>query len=131
LVVFQENKISSVLVNKNLISSSDGGGEIVASSIVLGTQLPNLGEFGISSNPESFASWGESMWCIDKRRGAIIQVQGRQSFDISELDMKDYFRDMLNNETDPIVALIGGYDVHTHQFIVAKKTDSDQPEIIE
>ena len=131
LVVFQENKISSVLVNKNLISSSDGGGEIVASSIVLGTQLPNLGDFGISSNPESFASWGESMWCIDKRRGAIIQVQGRQSFDISELDMKDYFRDMLNNETDPIVALIGGYDVHTHQYIVAKKTDSDQPEIIE
>ena len=44
VLVFQENKVSSVLYEKNLLSDSAGGGQIVSIPQVLGTQIAFPGE---------------------------------------------------------------------------------------
>jgi hypothetical protein len=76
LVLFQENKVSVVLYEKNLISDSVGGGSIVSIPEVLGKQISFPGEYGISLNPESFAVWGENLFFTDARRGVALSMTG-------------------------------------------------------
>ena len=117
LVVFQENKVSSVLYGKNLLSDAVGGGQIVSIPEVLGTQIAFPGEYGISKNPESFAMWGEDIFFTDANRGAVLQMAGSQIAEISANGMKDYFIDMMQNYGD--TQKIGCYDPHNHLYVLS------------
>jgi hypothetical protein len=122
LVVFQENKVSSVLYGKNLLSDSIGGGQIVSIPEVLGTQIAFPGEYGISKNPESFAMWGEDIFFTDANRGAVLQMTGSQIVEISANGMKDYFIDMMQNYGD--TQKIGCYDPHNHLYTLSSNNIS-------
>jgi hypothetical protein len=122
LVVFQENKVSSVLYGKNLLSDSIGGGQIVSIPEVLGTQIAFPGEYGISKNPESFAMWGEDIFFTDANRGAVLQMAGNQIAEISANGMKDYFIDMMQNYGD--TQKLGSYDPHNHQYVLSSNNIS-------
>src|SRR5210317_570755 len=54
LIVFQENKVSRALIDKDAIYSAEGGGTVTSSNLVIGTIQPYGGEYGISTEPESF-----------------------------------------------------------------------------
>jgi hypothetical protein len=116
VLVFQENKISVVLKDKNALTDSVGGGQIVSIPQVLGTQMTLSGEYGISKNPESFAKWGDSVFFTDARRGAVLSVSGRDIFVISDAGMKDYFRDLMRD--NPFTQKLGGYDAFNHQYVL-------------
>ena len=59
LLVFQENKVNNLLINKSTIYSGEQGAqEVLGEPQVLGQLVPYLGEYGISSNPESFGVFG-------------------------------------------------------------------------
>lgn len=122
LVVFQENKVSSVLYGKNLLSDAVGGGQIVSIPEVLGTQIAFPGEYGISKNPESFAMWGEDIFFTDANRGAVLQMTGSQIVEISANGMKDYFIDMMQNYGD--TQKIGCYDPHNHLYTLSSNNIS-------
>lgn len=122
LVVFQENKVSSVLYNKNLLSDAVGGGQIVSIPEVLGTQVAFPGEYGISKNPESFAMWGGDIFFTDANRGAVLQMAGSQMSEISANGMKDYFIDMMQNYGD--TQKIGSYDPHNHLYTLSSNNIS-------
>jgi hypothetical protein len=117
IVVFQENKVSSVLYGKNLLSDSVGGGQIVSIPEVLGTQVAFPGEYGISKNPESFAMWGDDIFFTDSNRGAVLQMAGSQIVEISANGMKDYFIDMMQNYGN--TQKIGCYDPHNHLYTLS------------
>jgi hypothetical protein len=125
LIVFQENKVSQVLYEKNLLSDSAGGGSITSVPQVLGTQIAYKGEWGISSNPESFAEWGNEIFFTDARRGAVIKMTSGGSFDIAENGMKSYFRDLFKDS--PNTMKIGVYDPYKHQYIIASNDDTSIP----
>ena len=91
LIALQEDKISKILFGKNLLSDSVGGGAVTSIPEVLGTQIPYVGEYGISHNPESFAQWGNSLYFTDAKRGAVIRLEGDGLFEINNLEMSDYF----------------------------------------
>lgn len=96
LTVFQENKVSKVLINKNAIYSGDQGSlETGAEINVLGQDVPYLGEYGISRNPESFAVYGYRKYFADKDRAAILRLSRDGITEISGYGMRDYFRDNL------------------------------------
>jgi hypothetical protein len=116
VLVFQENKISVVLKEKNALTDSVGGGQIVSIPQVLGTQLTLSGEYGISKNPESFAKWGDSVFFTDARRGAVLSVSGRNISIISDAGMKDYFRDLMRD--NPFTQKLGGYDPFNHHYVL-------------
>jgi hypothetical protein len=116
LVVFQENKVSSVLYEKNALTDAIGGGQIVSIPQVLGTQIALSGEYGISKNPESFAEWGDYMFFTDARRGVVLQLVGKQIMEISAAGMKDYFRDLMRD--NPFTQKLGCYDPHNHQYVL-------------
>ena len=95
MTIFQENKVSSVLVDKDAIYTAEGSPIQATSNLVLGQVQPYLGEYGISKNPESFAVYGYQKYFADKDRGVILRLSRDGITEISQYGMLDYFRDNL------------------------------------
>ena len=95
LIVFQENKISRALIDKDTIYTTEGGTQTQAGAKVLGQIVPYKGEYGISNNPESFAVYGYRKYFSDRDRNAIMRLSGDGLTEISAYGMTDYFRDEL------------------------------------
>ena len=62
---------------------------------MLGQTIPFSGEFGISKNPESFASESYRVYFADKVRGSVIRLSRDGLTPISNVGMKTFFRDKL------------------------------------
>jgi hypothetical protein len=117
LVVFQQNKVSNVLYEKNILFDSVGGGQVVSIPEVLGNQIPMAGEYGISNNPESFDDWGQLVFFTDARRGLVLQIENDQITEISDWGMKDFFRDIMRE--NPYTQKLGCYDPYQHKYVLA------------
>ena len=115
LLVFQEEKISSVLYGKNLLFDAAGGGQIASIPEVLGNQIAFQYENGISRNPESFAMWGEDIYCTDARRGTVIQITGNQIGEITN-GLQSHFRDVMTE--GPNKQKLGGYDPYNKNYVL-------------
>jgi len=101
LTVFQENKISKALIDKDAIYSAEGVGTPVSSTkVVIGQIVPYKGEYGISKNPESWAQYGFRQYFSDKYRNCILRLSNDGLTEISSYGMTDYFRDELNITKD-------------------------------
>ncbi len=121
LIIFQEEKVSRALIDKDAIYSAEGGGSITNANLVIGTVQPYLGEYGISKNPESFAVYGYDKYFSDKNNNAILRLTNNGIIEISAYGMKDFFRDQLNSiDTASSRGLVlGGYDVHSSEYTVS------------
>lgn len=134
VLVLQEDKISYVLAGKNLLSDAAAGGSITSVPEVLGTQIARLEDFGISLNPESFASFGYEKYFTDAKRGAVIKLTGSSYSNdqlevISDYGMGSWFRDRFIETTDK--QKIGVYDPFMDQYILSIKDDKvESPEIV-
>ena len=100
LTVFQENKVSSVLIDKDAIYSAEGSAAITSTTMVLGQTTPYTGEYGISKNPESFDLFGFRKYFADKYRKSICRLSKDGITEISNYGMNDFFRDELANIKD-------------------------------
>ena len=117
VIAFCEDKIFRILADKDLLFNADGGGNVASANAVLGQTTPFVGEYGISKNPESFASYGHNIWFSDAKRGVMCQLTpgNGQIFEISGRGLDDFFRDRLFS-ADKIV---GAYDDYTDAYIVS------------
>ena len=119
LVVFQENKVSYLPYQKSILYNADGSGNVAQSINVFGNQVPYAGEYGISSSPHSFSTWGNSINFCDERRGAVLRLSADGLTEISQYGMRDWFRDNLNAKNNKVT--IGGYDPFNGQYVVSIK----------
>ena len=107
LIVFQEDKVSRALIDKDTIYTTEGGTQTQAGNKVLGQIVPYKGEYGISKNPESFAVYGYRKYFADRDRSAIIRLSNDGLTEVSSYGMTDYFRDelslILNSTADYVV----------------------------
>ena len=107
IVIFQEDKLSRSPINKDFIYSAEGGAIPVTSNTqFLGTIAPFAGDFGISKDPQSFASYGYARYFTDKNRGAVLRLSQNGIVEISNSGMGGFFRDALKTSTE----VIGSYD---------------------
>jgi hypothetical protein len=124
LIIFQEDKVSRALIDKDAIYSAEGGGTVTTSILVIGQIVPYAGEFGISTEPESFAVYGYRKYFADRKRNAVLRLSRDGIEEISRYGMTDFFRDelaSLNGTIDPYTnritgRVIGGYDIHTKKY---------------
>lgn len=121
LIVFQEDKTHYILYQKDVIFNADGTGNVSQNNNVLGQEVPYLGEYGISLNPESFAIYGNYIWHTDTRRGCVLQLTNNGYYEISDNGMRDYFRDYFRNNI--LTRKFGMYDPYHDQYVVALKGD--------
>ena len=107
IVIFQEDKLSRSPINKDFIYSAEGGAIPVTSNTqFLGTIAPFAGDFGISKDPQSFASYGYARYFTDKNRGTVLRLSQNGIVEISNSGMGGFFRDALKTSTE----VIGSYD---------------------
>lgn len=127
ILVLQEDRISYVLANKNLLSDSAGGGTITSIPQVLGTQIARLEEYGISFNPESFVAYGPNVFFTDAKRGAVLNLIGESQGGggdslkvISETGMRSWFRERfyLNLNTQKL----GAFDPYMNEYVLSLNT---------
>jgi hypothetical protein len=95
LTILQENKVSQALIDKDAIYSTEGNQTTAIGTKVIGPVTPYVGDYGISRNPESFASFGFRRYFSDKDRNAILRLSRDGLTEISNYGMKDFFRDEL------------------------------------
>jgi hypothetical protein len=122
VLVLQEDKISYVLANKNLLSDSTGGGAVTSVPEVLGTQIARTEKYGISFNPESYVQWGYDRYFTDVKRGAVIQLRGNSYSNeelkvVSEMNMRTWFRDNFNETFN--TQKLGGFDPYMNEYVLS------------
>jgi len=127
ILVLQEDKISYVLVGKDLLSDASGGGALTSVPQVLGTQIARAEAYGISNNPESYASYGADKFFTDAKRGAVIQLRGNSAQNdqlkvISQFGMRGWFRDFFINSLGN--QKLGGFDPYMNEFVLASNGQS-------
>ena len=129
LIIFQENKVNRALIDKDAIYTAEGGGTAVSQlNLVIGQIVPYAGNFGISTNPESFAVYGYRKYFVDKNRNAVIRLSQDGITEISNYGMYDYFRDELGNLNSSDKA-IGAWDIYTKQYVVSLQGSNITPTI--
>ena len=134
LVVFQEDKISKVLVNKDQLLNADGSSNISSTQQVLGQTIAYAGEYGISQNPESFAYYGNRIYFTDANRGVVCRLSQNGIEEISNYGMRDFFREELRHNygttEEPIAPIvIGSYDDYHDQYIVSIREPLEDPSL--
>jgi len=123
LIIFQENKVSRALIDKDAIYSAEGSAAITSTPLVIGQIVPYAGEYGISTNPESFAVYGYRKYFTDRSRGAVLRLSRDGMTEISSYGMHDFFRDELGALN--VDKLIGSWDNRTKNYILSiQKTDT-------
>jgi len=130
LIALCEDKIVQIAADKDIIFNADGNPQLTASNKVLGQSRPFVGEYGISKNPESFASASYRAYFTDKQRGAVLRLSMDGLTPISDAGMKDWFRDKfknLNYEGEPIdyFNIIGSYDNVRNTYNLTFDSDKD------
>ena len=104
LLVLCEDKVFKVLANKDALFNADGNANLTASTNVLGQAIPFAGEYGISKNPESFASYGFRAYFADKARRAVLRLSADGLTVISDKGMRDFFSDHWDSYSDELYA---------------------------
>ena len=117
LLALCEDKVLKILSQKDALFNADGNTNVTATSNVLGQTIPFVGEYGISKNPESFASESYRVYFSDKTRGAIMRLSRDGLTPISDQGMRDWFRDNLKLSN----RLIGSYDDKKDEYNITVK----------
>jgi len=120
LVTLCEDKCLRILANKDALFNADGNVNVTSNNNVLGQAIPFAGEFGISKNPESFASYGFRAYFTDKKRGVVLRLSMDGITEISGKGMSDYFWDNLKAAT----TVLGSYDIYSDCYNVTLNNDT-------
>jgi hypothetical protein len=120
LISFNEDKIFKILADKDALFNADEGVNVTATNLVLGTAMSFKGEYGISTHPESFATFGNNIYFTDAKRGIVMQLTpaNGQLFPISSVGMSNFFRDRLG-ALNTNAKLIGAYDGYKKQYVLS------------
>ena len=114
LVTLCENKSMKILANKDALFNADGSSNVTSNKAVLGQTVTFQGEFGIATNPESFADFGFRMYYTDANRGTVIRLSNDGITEVSDYGMHAFFQDnlKLNNK------IVGTWDTDRKNYNV-------------
>jgi hypothetical protein len=130
LIIFQENKVSRSLIDKDAIYSAEGGGTVTSSNVVIGQNIPYAGNYGISKDPSSFAVYGYRKYFSDRYRNAILRLSQDGITEISSYGMTDFFRDSLNDINSYQYGqglILGSWDSHNKQYVLSLQVERSNP----
>ena len=107
LITFCEDRVIKVLANKDALFNADGNSNVTSTNNVLGNAIPYAGDYGISTDPGSFAVDQYRAYFTDKSRGVVLRLSQDGLTPISDLGMRDYFKDASRVRNS---AVLGSYD---------------------
>jgi hypothetical protein len=118
LIIFQEDKVNRALIDKDAIYSAEGGAITTTANLVIGQIIAYAGEYGISTNPESFAVYGYQKYFVDRNRNCVLRLSRDGISEISSYGMIDFFRDKLAL-IGSTGSIIGSYDIYNKNYVLS------------
>jgi len=118
LIVFQEFKVSNALIDKDAIYSAEGQQMTTSGAQVIGQVQAYAGNYGIGTNPESFAVYGFRKYFVDRNRNVVLRLSQDGISEISEYGMGDFFRDNLS-EIGNDGFILGMWDMHNKEYVLS------------
>ena len=118
LIIFQESKVSRALIDKDAIYTAEGQPMTTSGAAVIGQIQAYAGNYGISTNPESFAVYGYRKYFVDRARNVVLRLSQDGITEISAYGMLDFFRDKLSNSGED-GKIVGGWDIHNKQYVLS------------
>ena len=119
IMVLQENKIVSTPVGRTLIQDA-GGGQLVTSVDVLGTDTYYAGDYGPGMQPESVKTALGKIYFADVSSGVVVEISGKGLKAISSASMESYFSNRFSelSSLSQSLKLRGGYDPDNDEYIL-------------
>jgi len=118
LIIFQESKVSRALIDKDAIYTAEGQAMTTSGAQVIGQVQSYAGNYGISTNPESFAVYGYRKYFVDRVQNVVLRLSQDGITEISAYGMLDFFRDKLGS-VGATGKIVGGWDIHNKQYVVS------------
>tara|TARA_R100001594_G_scaffold150616_1_gene212741 strand:- start:3795 stop:5954 length:2160 start_codon:yes stop_codon:yes gene_type:complete len=127
LLIFHENKVGRVLVQKDILRTASGEGMVSLSNNIIDNYVSLYsGEYGCCLQPESIVKFGNRFYFVDIKRGAVLRLSADGLTVISDQGMRDYFRDLgemyvINDpegQKEYSFSIIAGYDPKYDEYIV-------------
>ena len=115
LVALQENKLSLVPVDKNIIQYAEGSGNVALSTKVLNPPRYASGDYGCGGHPEAVLIQDNDVFFVDESRQAVMRLGGEQLAPISEKNMSSFFEDFFTNSHTRYVS---GYDPRISTYFI-------------
>lgn len=123
LIVFQENKVSRALIDKNAVYSAEGSSITTTGTQVIGQIQAYSGNYGIGTNPESFAVYGYRKYFTDASQDVILRLSQDGITEISNYGMSAFFRESFSTPGVKQGFILGMYDNHSKQYVVSVQGD--------
>lgn len=134
LLVIHLNKVTYVLMGKNILSDATGESLLTSIPEVLGNQVARIEDMGISSF-SSYAKFGAAKTWLDENRGLLLQLKGTYRGNetlsvISDIKMNNWFK---SKSAESIgYQKIGGINPFSGEYLLTftdKKTPMEIPVI--
>lgn len=115
LNVFQEEKVSWIPVDKDIIYTAEGEGISASANVFLGDTVSYTGNYGISTHPESFASYAGRKYFADAQKGVVLRLSRDGITEVSNYGMRSYFRDNMSR----IKRVYGAWDAYGQDYVIS------------
>jgi len=127
LVVIQEDKISRIPLNRNLISDASGNQSLVISREILGDPIFYAGDNGCDTDPSSVVDTGDVLYFSNRSLGCVYRYTPSEGAKkISDVGASSFFRDAFKNTADSttetqFLRVVGGYDPVKKEYLITIK----------
>lgn len=124
LLCISKNKVFRLPINRNIISTAEGGYSIVSSQDIVSDPISNSYISGCDGNPESIVDNGRYVYFANKSLGKVFRSdQAGNVEDVSSSGMGAFFRDIFKTVTDlddsEFAKINGGFDPIFDEFILS------------
>ena len=119
LLAFQENRVSRVGVNKDIITTPAAGQIPSLTTSVLGEPVYYLGDFGCGDNPESVLIRDGNAFFVDTSRKKLVRLTSEGLSPVSENGVDSMFKSNLDSFIEEGgTRIVSGYDPEDNQYYV-------------
>lgn len=124
LICIQENKSSTIPVERNILTDAAGGNTLMTSSKVVGVQAFFAGEYGCDNNPESVVKNDAATYFASKAKSEVYRLTAQGVQVISKEGMSSYFFRLFEEvkkakeDGEGKVYIPGGYDPLKDEFLI-------------
>ena len=119
LVGLQQNKLSLIPVNKNIIEFAAGSANVAVSTDVLGQKRYSTGDYGCGNHPEAVLVVDNTVYFVDKSRQAVCSLTGGQLVPISDKNMGSFFDEFFAVTASKYMS---GYDPRDNVYYITRLT---------
>jgi hypothetical protein len=116
LLIFQEEKVSQALIDKDVIYTAEGQALTTAGANVISQVNAYATNYGIGTNPESFAVYAGRKYFVDRLKGAVLRLSRDGITEISNYGMRSEFRNILSDSN--ITDIVGSWDVYNKEYVL-------------